>query len=108
MLALQLRLVGLCSALVATRAASPQNRIDTLIDSQVNFKFETKRRIYFLLDSTILLKVFNIKLIHTNINSTTNLHLFIIVHDAKMMTDKPRLPRLREMAVLFLKQSTAG
>ena len=35
-----------CSANIATRAAIPQNKIETLIGSQANYKMKTKIRIY--------------------------------------------------------------
>ena len=61
-LAAQLHLLYFCSAgVTTTRAALPQNRVESLIGSQANYEIQTNIKIYFVY--TILLKVFNIKLL---------------------------------------------
>ena len=53
----------LCSVNVTTRAALPQNRVETPSGSQTNYEIKTKIRIHFY--KIILRKVFNIELIVT-------------------------------------------
>ena len=62
-LAPQIRLLDLCSADVAMRAALPQNRVEMQVDLQAEFEMTYEIRIHFLSD--YIIKLFRNKLIFT-------------------------------------------
>ena len=61
-------------ALVIARAALPQDRVETMIASQVNFEITNKIRRHFLSDNTTLKKLFKIKLMLKRLTHTQNKH----------------------------------